>query len=179
MKEDEPKIKKSGMRLVETLDEEPIDQYEYKEEVNNFNDDGLIYDMTNEKTKDELLNADSNVINDVMFKRQRLLEDEDPDKNSDVIDELEKSQERVPQKEVLKEAVRHQLYKLYEDKFKGKKAVFNGKETKGFKNFLDIERCAFDPNYKEYNADTGNIAIVEEQETPEFKGWLKDKREKK
>ena len=171
-------IKKSGLRKVETLDEEPVDEFEFKEEEPGDMDD-LVFDMSNESTKEELLNADANVVNDVLFRRQRVLSDEDPDKKSNVIDELEKSEEanNIPQPEVSQEKVRHQLYNLYETKSPGRKAVFNGKETKGFKDWLDKEKSSYDPYYKEYNVETGQLALQNEQETPEFKEWLRKKHE--
>lgn len=172
---DTPKIKKSGMRAVETLDEQPLEEYEHVEENNDAED--LMFDITNEKTKEELFQADAGIVNEVLFRQRRVLNDDDPDRTSDVMDELEKSQEQIPQKEKSKVAVRHQLYKVYETENKGKNAIWNGKETKGFKEFLDMKRSQYDPYYKDYNTETGEIALKDEKETLEFKSWLKKQRE--
>jgi len=176
----EPKKKKFTIRKAETIDEIPLDEQGFEEpEQEEFRDDE-IYDLTNEPSED-LLEAPSHVANEILFRQQKVIKDEDPDRTSDVLDELERSEELslIPKKDESTKEVRHQLYQQFEKSNKNKKAVYHGKETKAFKNWLDVERAKFDPFYKEYEEETGELALKNEKETSQYQQWLKEKTEEK
>ena len=86
------------------------------------------------------------------------------------------SDEVNPKGEIPDEVVRQQLYQQYTDKFPKRKAIWKGKETDGFRTWLDEQRAEFDPNYTEYKQDTGKLALKNEKETPEFKQWFKENK---
>ena len=178
---------KKGIMAVEDSpmeedDDRPLTEEEYAELKEEEKLDEVAYDIYDETKEDlgELMNASSQVVNEILLRQQRVVnEDEDPDTTSDLIDELEKSQslEETKQEKSDKE-VRSELYKQYENEKKGKKAIFRGKETQGFKDWLDKNKAEYDPSYKEYNEETGLLALKNEKETPEYKKWFKSKGSK-
>jgi len=182
------KNSKSVMKKVEEFnaiqDDREITQEEYIKMEQDQHRDSIVIDKTREdKSGNEaLLEASSATVNEILFRQQRVLQDEDPDAKSDVVDELkiafEMGDENTPRKDLSEKVVRKQLYNQYEKENPGKKAIFKGKETKGFKTDLDEQRAEHDPLYKEYKVETGILALHDEEETKEFKSWIKEKMKK-
>lgn len=168
-------VSKPVMRKVESIDEVPLGEESYIEETK----DEQVFDMYNEDKEpdpDKLMNANSEVINEVLFRQKRIIPDEEDPYN--LLDDLAKGVELETVKEdEPTEKIRSQLYSQYEEAFDGKKAIFRGKETKQFKVWLDEQKAEYDPNYKQYKAETGELALSNEKETPEFIEWFRKKNE--
>jgi hypothetical protein len=180
--EDKPFTQKTtGIKKV-SIDEIPLDQmkdeYIPSEQYEQLQTkDEVIYDISNEKLSSEeakeLLDAPAHVTNEVLFRQQKVIKGQS-DKDSDVIDELNQATEfESPLKEDTKEEHRHELYTQYETEKKGKKAFFRGKETIGFKTWLDHKKAEYDPLYKQYEAENGKCALIDEKESQEYKNWLR------
>ena len=173
------KTKKETPKKIE--DRELTNEESIKMEEQNARD-SVVLDISKErKASKELLNAPSAIVNEALFKQEKVV-DRDPDEDSDVVDELEAAQEMGDEmkasKEVSKSDVRFELYKTYEEQNKGKKAIVKGKETAGFRSWIDVQKAEFDPEYNQYKLEKGVLAIKDEQETLEFKEWLKQKMKK-
>lgn len=182
----EKKQKQKGITkvTVESIDEQPIDEISTIEDEEIKKDEEVL-DMYNEEDEEieepeKLMEAPSQLINDLIFNQQKLInKEEDLDNHGDILDELEKAEQiqtETPKKEESVELVRHQLYEIFKVET-GKNAVWQGKETKQFSEWLDTKRSQYDPLYKEYIGETGKLPLSKEKETKEFIEWRKMKYE--
>jgi len=186
-KEKQPKAKISKIgriTKVERIDELPVTETSTITEDEDIYAEDEILDLTSEEPEEykpeELINAPADVVNDILFKRQLIASEQDPDLESDIIDELETAQssssETVEQPEQDLKIIRHQLYELFKVENQGKKAIWLGKETKQFLDWLDEKKSKYDPFYQAYIEETDKLPIHREKETAEYKQWLKDKQ---
>lgn len=144
----------------------------------------IVVDISRDKNKGNpaLLEAPSKIVNEILFRQQKVIhgQEEDIDRKVNVVEQLaaahELSDEVHARQDMPDKVVRQQLYQQYIAENTNKKAIWQGKETQGFKSWLDENRAEFDPNYKEYKQDTGILALKNEKETPEFKQWFKENK---
>lgn len=168
---------KTPLIQVKTVDEQPIgeeiliDPKKQDEILDMYNEEKKLTD----EEKRDLMDAPNSVANEIIFRQQRVMngENEDPDKTSNLVDELVRGAElETPKEDTPKEKVRMDLYKQYEKENPNKHAVYRGKETNQFRDWLDEQKAEYDPTYQEYKQETGKNALKDEQETEEFKDWF-------
>ena len=168
-------FRKNNKAIVESqikvADDQPIKPVVEKKKIEQ------VIDMYNDKEEDEyttedldeLMDAPASVVNEIMFKQQKVLTEEE--RKSDLLDEIANTPEII-EEDPDPVNIRHQFYKQYTDANPNKKAVFRGQETKQFKVWLDEKRAANDPIYQEYLGQTGKPALMDEKETKEYSKWF-------